>query len=158
RSVACSSAPRRFESPPGARASSAGCPKTRARCNWRASGASPKKRPADGTDVSFARGDPGDNGAGGMGMRPPVLSLLARGACTSKRTEVVIGVATNLDAPTQMSSVLMTVSRDGVPLVVQTWDLPGIPAGRFELPGAFGVYTDDGSEPRIEVELVGQLG
>jgi 6-phosphogluconolactonase (cycloisomerase 2 family) len=94
----------------------------------------------------------------GVWMRPLVLSLLALCACTTKRTEVVIGVATNLDAPTQMSNVLMTVSRDGVPLVVQTWDLPGVPAGQFELPGAFGVYTDDGSEPRIEVELVGQLG
>jgi len=91
-------------------------------------------------------------------MRVLVLSLLVMGACTTKRTEVVIGVATNLDAPAQISSVLMTVSRDGVPLVVQTWDLPGVPAGQFELPGAFGVYADDGSEPRIEVELVGLLG
>ena len=85
-------------------------------------------------------------------------ALLLCGACTTKRTEIVIGVATNLDAPAPLSSVQATISRDGVPLLQQNWTLPGVPQGQFELPGSFGVYTDDGSEPRIEIEIIGFSG
>jgi 6-phosphogluconolactonase (cycloisomerase 2 family) len=87
-------------------------------------------------------------------LRRVLLAALLLSACTTKRTEIVIGVATNLDAPTPLSSVHATVSREGVPLLQQDWTLPGVPQGQFELPGSLGVYTDDGTEPRIEIELV----
>jgi 6-phosphogluconolactonase (cycloisomerase 2 family) len=93
-----------------------------------------------------------------MVARGWMAALLLLLGCTTNRTEVVIGVATDLDAPSQMGTVRMTVSREDVPLIEQVWDLPGIPAQPFELPGSFGLYTDDGSEPRITVEVVGLLG
>ena len=91
-------------------------------------------------------------------MRRVLLAALLASACTTKRTEIVIGVATNLDAPTPLSSVQATISREGVPLLQQNWTLPGVPQGEFELPGSLGVYTDDGTEPRIEIELIGFTG
>jgi hypothetical protein len=84
-------------------------------------------------------------------------AVLTFSACSQKRTEVVIGVATDLAAPGSLDQVTMDVLRDGVPLFggdIASWRIDPTQE-KYNLPGSFGVYTDDGSEPRIEVQVHG---
>jgi hypothetical protein len=83
------------------------------------------------------------------------LFLLLPAACNRPRTQIVVGVITNLSAPDVLDQVSMKVMREGVPLLSHDWDLPGRPAQAYELPGSYGIYSADGSEPRVEVSLVG---
>ena len=89
-------------------------------------------------------------------MRLLPLLLLAT-ACTTPRTEVVIGIATDIPAM-QMDEVKINIFRDGVlAFDVPAWSVQGPNGGDYELPATFGVYSDDGSEPKIVVELHGTL-
>lgn len=84
------------------------------------------------------------------------LLLLLCCSCTTKRTEVVIGVATDLPAPGSLDAVKLEIYRDGVlTFDVPEWPVPGTVGGNYEIPASFGVYSDDGSEPRIEVQVHG---
>jgi hypothetical protein len=74
------------------------------------------------------------------------------------RTEVVIGVATDLRARGQIDTVVFQAARNGTALVQQHWDLSDVPAGRYELPGSFGLYSPDGSQPTVELTLKGYRG
>ena len=87
-----------------------------------------------------------------MNLRALCLCLLASG-CTSPRTEVVLGVATDLSATDMIDTVQLTATRDSVTVLDQTWDISGLPAMPTELPGSFGIYSSDGSEPRVEVTV-----
>ncbi len=80
------------------------------------------------------------------------LALLA--GCAS-RTEVIIGVATDLKAKGQLDKATFTALRDGAAIIEHSWDLTDIPAGNYELPGSFGIYSPDGSEPRVELQVQG---
>src|SRR5690349_3634005 len=82
------------------------------------------------------------------------LALVAL-ACTTPRTEVVIGIATDIPVA-QMNEVKINIFRDGVlAFDVPAWTVQGPSGGDYELPATFGVYSDDGSEPKITVELHG---
>ncbi len=83
------------------------------------------------------------------------LCALAVG-CTG-RTEIVLGVATDLKARGQLDSVQLNASRDGVVVITHSWPLTDVPAGEFELPGSFGIYSPDGSEPRVQIDVQGFL-
>ena len=85
-----------------------------------------------------------------------LLVALAAGGCSKNRTEVMIGVATDLAAPDQLDAVKLEIYRDGVlAFDIPPWPVPGKTGGEYVLPASFGVYTDDGSEPRIEVQVHG---
>ncbi len=85
-----------------------------------------------------------------------VTALVAVAGC-AQRTEVVIGVATDLKAKGQLDLVSFTALRDGIPIIAHTWDLTDIPSGQYELPGSFGIYSPDGSEPRVDLQVQGFL-
>src|SRR5258706_3595144 len=77
------------------------------------------------------------------------------GGCAS-RTEIVLGAATDLKARNQLDEVRLVVSRGGVPILQpKPWRLSDVPAGVYELPGSFGLYSPDGSEVRLDVKLEG---
>ena len=80
------------------------------------------------------------------------------GGC-AQRTEIVVGVATDLKARGQIDSVQFIASRNGTPIVMPPpWMLADQPAGSYELPGSFGIYSPDGSETRVELTVKGFLG
>jgi hypothetical protein len=82
-----------------------------------------------------------------------VLTLLG---CSQRRTEVMVGIATDLSAPDALDAVKMDVFREGVLLFdLPAWPIPGAAGDRYELPASFGVYSADASEPRIEVHVKG---
>src|SRR4051794_3850519 len=83
------------------------------------------------------------------------LGAAAGPGCVEKRTQIVVGVATDMPAPDLLDRVRLTVLRDGVTTQQESWTITGLPAQPFELPGSFGVFSDDGSEPRIEIVLEG---
>jgi hypothetical protein len=87
-----------------------------------------------------------------------LLLCLTFAAC-SDRTEIVVGIATDLKARGQIDSVTFTASRNGVPVIQPpAWDLSDVPAGHYELPGSFGLYSPDGSEVAIELAVKGFKG
>ena len=85
--------------------------------------------------------------------------LLAVGACTTPRTEVVIGIATDIRVGT-VDRLKLDILRQGViTFDVPAWEIEGPNGGgMYELPASFGVYSDDGSETQIEVKLHGRKG
>ncbi len=85
-----------------------------------------------------------------------IFTLALAAGCTG-RTEIVLGVATDLKARGQLDNVTLTASRDGIPVINHSWSLTDVPAGTFELPGSFGIYSPDGSEPRVQIDVKGFL-
>ena len=90
-------------------------------------------------------------------LRTVLLFTALAAGCTS-RTEIVVGVATDLKARGQVDLVKFVASRNGTPLVQHEWTLSDVPAGIYELPGSFGLYSADGSEPRVELQVLGYKG
>jgi hypothetical protein len=85
-----------------------------------------------------------------------VVAALALAAC-QPRTEMMIGVATDVRAPDILDNVELVVTRlsDGMPEIMQQWDITGIPNEPFNLPGSYGIYSADGTEPKVQIEVVG---
>jgi hypothetical protein len=88
-----------------------------------------------------------------------LLFVVTLAACGQSRTELMIGVATDLRAPTALDSAQLVVSRtmDGVVLQQVQWDISGIANQPFNLPGSYGIYSD-GDEVRLDVALQGFKG
>ena len=91
--------------------------------------------------------------------RVVVASLLLLLAGCKGRTELVFGFATDLKAKNQIDHVAFKVfnAPSQVIEVSQEWDLADVPAGLYELPGSFGVYTDNGAEPSLQVDFIGSI-
>ena len=72
----------------------------------------------------------------------------------------MFGFATDLKAKGQIDHVDFKVfnAPSQVIEVSQDWDLADVPAGLYELPGSFGVFTDDGPSRTLQVDFVGSLG
>ncbi len=85
------------------------------------------------------------------------LALVVACGCQG-RTEIIVGVATDLRAKNQIDHVDLTALRNGKPTIHQPWNLADVPAGLYELPGSFGLYSPDGSEPTIELQVLGSRG
>lgn len=89
------------------------------------------------------------------------LLLAAGGACSEKkRTEIVIGLATDLTAPTPLRSVRMQVYRlpENVPIGQQDFPISGSINEVYELPGTYAVYSEDGKADRVRVVLTATDG
>ena len=84
-----------------------------------------------------------------------VLVLLA--ACERPRTEMLIGIATDLKAPDALSGVELRVMHAGVVVHGQSWESSNQRARDYNLPGSYALYSD-GDEVRFELELVGFRG
>src|SRR4051794_24722620 len=81
--------------------------------------------------------------------------LLLLSAC-SARTELIVGLTTDLvGGPDSLTTVHFTASHDGHVITDETW--PVGPGGPQALPGSIGIYTDDGSEAHLVLELTGTL-
>lgn len=89
-------------------------------------------------------------------MRCAPMFLLA-GACQqTARTELVLGVATDLAAPGVIDSVELQVAstKNGVAQVDMTWNITGTADLPENLPGSFGIEADDPST-KLDVVLKG---
>jgi hypothetical protein len=70
----------------------------------------------------------------------------------------MIGLATDIRAPDLLDSVQLNVTRmrDGFPEEqLPPWTISGLPDQPFNLPGSYGVYSPDGSEVKVQLDLVG---
>ena len=86
-----------------------------------------------------------------------LVFFLGAGACAEKkRTEIVVGLATDLAAPTPLYQVSLQVTRlpDGIPLGQATsYPISGISNTVYELPGTYGIYSESGAADRVRVVL-----
>jgi len=83
--------------------------------------------------------------------------VLALAAC-QPRTEILLGIATDMKSPTALNQVRLEVGRSGtgVPQQIVTWDVPGVPNMEFTLPGSYGIVSEDGLI--VDVTLYGLQG
>jgi len=78
-------------------------------------------------------------------------------AC-QQRTEIIVGVATDLRALGQIDTVRLVAERNGVVIVQPAdWMLSDAAGQPFEIPGSFGLYSGDGSETAFDVSVKGFL-
>jgi hypothetical protein len=85
--------------------------------------------------------------------------VVLAGACSEKkRTEVVVGLATDLDAPAPLRKVNIQVSRLPDDIIVAGTDasfpISGAVDTVYELPGTYGIYSDVGTADRVRVRLL----
>jgi hypothetical protein len=87
-----------------------------------------------------------------------LLALVAACKAPTERTELILGVATDLSAPTPLANINMEVIRLPQNLTVGLQDFPisGDLNQLYELPGTYAVYSPDGSPDRVRVILRGQ--
>lgn len=82
------------------------------------------------------------------------VALAALGGCSRPRaTQVVLGIVTDLSAPGEIDRASLLALNGGAQVAKFDWDFLGIPSDTYELPGSFSLYSDDGSEPRLEVQV-----
>ena len=78
-----------------------------------------------------------------LGIRRLLLcACLCALGCTRGRSEVLLGMLTDLPAPTTLDRVQLIVQQQGVQIVQQDWDLSGLPSQPFNLPGSFGIISE----------------
>ena len=85
-------------------------------------------------------------------------ALVAGAGCSQKkRTEVIVGLATDLDAPLPLSKIsLQAFVQDGALPIgsAEIRNISGDPANPYEIPGTYGVYSEAGTDDRVKVKLV----
>lgn len=81
-----------------------------------------------------------------------LATLLA--ACTSPRTELIVGIATDLRATNELDSVHLTLSVEDIPFHEEDWTITGAAGADFNLPGSFGIFKD-GDHDRVQIKLTG---
>lgn len=82
------------------------------------------------------------------------LILCALAGCTQPRTELILGIATDLRATNDLDGVHLTLSVDDVPFHEEDWTITGAAGMPFNLPGSFGIYRD-GDHDRVQIKLTG---
>ncbi|HTA17779.1 MAG TPA: hypothetical protein VK989_00720, partial [Polyangia bacterium] len=87
------------------------------------------------------------------------VALVCAVACSAekKRTELILGVATDLTAPSPLDDVVMHVFRlpENVEVGNQIFMISGTLNQDYELPGTYDVYSPTGTADRIRVVLDG---
>src|SRR5579859_8116612 len=86
-----------------------------------------------------------------MSPRVFILALVLTGAC-QPRTEVLVGLISDMRVPAPLGVVTLAAAREGVPIDQRSWPDVGSP---LQLPGSYGLYTGDGSAPPITVIVEG---
>jgi photosystem II stability/assembly factor-like uncharacterized protein len=84
------------------------------------------------------------------------LVVLALAGCQS-RTELMVGVVTELRAPDLLDEVRLEVDNNLVPVNLGTtdWEIGNGEVGTFVLPGSYGLNSSDGSEPPVQITITG---
>lgn len=92
-------------------------------------------------------------------MRRALAALALLTACEQPRTEIMIGVVTDVRAPGLLDGarLLVTRAKDGFVEQDVAWELSGLPNQPFNLPGSYGVYSD-GEEVKLDLVLTGLKG
>lgn len=86
------------------------------------------------------------------------LLLLGGAGCLGERTELVIGMATDLVAPDEIDAIHLEVARTGAPTLIRDWAISGFADEPFNLPASFAIYPrDDDDEPTVHITLSGRL-
>ncbi len=80
-------------------------------------------------------------------------------AACATRTELLVGVVTDLKAPDVLDAVELQISRGDTGAVEDdtTWQITGNPDMVFNLPGSYGVVSD-GQDIPIQLSLIGSKG
>jgi hypothetical protein len=87
--------------------------------------------------------------------RLALFIALALASGCQPRSEIVVGLVTDLTVPSQIDLVTLEADQsDGVPVQQRQWPRDGTLA----LPGSFGLYTDNGSAPALTITVAGYLG
>ncbi len=88
-----------------------------------------------------------------------VGSIFLATGCEQPRTELMIGVATDIRAPNLIDGAQLVVTRakDGFIEQQVSWEISGAPNQPFNLPGSYGIYSD-GEEIKLDILLVGLKG
>jgi streptogramin lyase len=84
------------------------------------------------------------------------VALGLTGCAAKKRTEIILGLATDVDAPAPLRSVTLQVFNPPTSSVVadeQDLTISGTLDEEYELPGTYGVYSADGAPDRVRVLL-----
>jgi hypothetical protein len=86
--------------------------------------------------------------------------LCGTGCSEKKRTEIIVGVATDLDAPAPLAKVLIQAYR--LPQVINIGmaerAISGDGVVPYSIPATFGVYSDAGTPDRVRVKLTATDG
>jgi hypothetical protein len=83
------------------------------------------------------------------------ILLFALAAGCQPRSEIVVGLVTDLTVPSQLDIVTLEADQsDGVPVQQKEWPRDGALA----LPGSYGLYTDNGQAPSLTLTVAGYLG
>jgi photosystem II stability/assembly factor-like uncharacterized protein len=90
-----------------------------------------------------------------LGLLAIVLGATA--GCRA-RTEIVIGVLTDLRAPDVLDFAQLDVAVQGVPVLQVPWDISGVPGMPYILPGSYGIYSESGEAQQVELTLTGSKG
>ncbi|MBA3393978.1 MAG: hypothetical protein H0T89_15125 [Deltaproteobacteria bacterium] len=79
--------------------------------------------------------------------------------CEQPRTELMIGIATDIRAPNLIdgAELLVTRARDGFIEQQVSWVITGVPNQPVNLPGSYGIYSD-GEEIKLDIVLTGLKG
>ena len=88
------------------------------------------------------------------------LALLTLSVACQGRGQLVLGFATDLPATGSLDQVTMAVTRRGetIPIISKSWNISGVPARDFRLPGSFNLYGDPGAAPVFDVDVQGLVG
>ena len=73
-------------------------------------------------------------------------------AACQPRTEVVVGLISDMRVPVPLAVVTLAATREGVPVDQRSWPDVGTP---LQLPGSYGFYSGDGSAPPITILVEG---
>ena len=85
-----------------------------------------------------------------------LLGLLgSQGACRPPRTELLLGLTTDLKVPDDIDRVVVVVQQDGEEIERRTLSFSG--DGREVLPGTLALFTTETSPAPLAVEVVGYL-
>jgi streptogramin lyase len=90
-----------------------------------------------------------------LALLSSTLMLSAAVGCSTNRTEIVIGIATDLTAPDPLKSVDVQVFSlpDETRLSHQTFSISGDLSNAYELPGTFVVYSTGGTTDQFRAVL-----
>lgn len=83
-----------------------------------------------------------------------LLALVA--GCRWRRTELVIGILTNIQSVKPLARVDLVVRRNGVAVLTPSMNQKEAPGGVLRDLGSYGVFSDERPPPRLEIELIGR--
>ncbi len=90
------------------------------------------------------------------------LGFLAIAGCDKRRTQVMLGIATDLNAPTPLDEVHLEIfdldHPQQLPFIDLFWPISGALSQQFQLPGSFGIYSPDGNQTRIRIDVTATGG